>query len=91
MASFQGKTGWKRPRKREKKKLSFRSVSTLRVIENSKKIAKKILKIKKNHCAFISHQNRLEKAEKERKKKIIVPLRSYPAGWRKLKKNSKKI
>ena len=47
MASFQGKTGWKRPRKREKKKLSFRSVSTLRVIKNSKKIAKKILKIKK--------------------------------------------
>ena len=67
MASFQGKTGWKRPRKREKKKLSFRSVSTLRVIENSKKIAKKILKIKKNHCAFISRKNRLEKAEKWRK------------------------
>ena len=67
MASFQGKTCWKRPRKREKKKLSFRSVSTLRVIENSKKIAKKILKIKKNHYAFISRKNRLEKAEKLRK------------------------
>ena len=40
MASFQAKTGWERPRKREKKKLSFRSVPTRPEIENSKKIAK---------------------------------------------------
>ena len=46
MASFQVKTGWKRPRKREYKKLSFRFVPTRREIENSKKIAKKFKKIK---------------------------------------------
>ena len=40
MASFQAKTCWERLRKREKK-LSFRSVPTQPIIENSKKIAKK--------------------------------------------------
>ena len=44
MASFHAKTGWKRPRKRKKKKLSFPSVPTRREIENSKKIAKKLKK-----------------------------------------------
>ena len=39
MASFQPKTGCKRPRKRENK--NCHSVPTLCVIENSKKIAKK--------------------------------------------------
>ena len=61
MASFQAKIGWKRPRKRENKKLSFRSVPTRREIENSKKIAKKILKIKKYNYSFISSQNSMEK------------------------------
>ena len=42
MASFHAKTGWKRPRKRRKKKLSFPSVPTRREIENSKKIVKKL-------------------------------------------------
>ena len=46
MASFQTKTGWKRPRKRENKKFSFRSVPTRHEIENSKKIAKKFKKLK---------------------------------------------
>ena len=41
MASFQAKIGWKRQRKRENKKLSFLFVPARRVIENSKKIAKK--------------------------------------------------
>ena len=41
MSSFQAKIGWKRQRKREKKKLSFRFVPTRPVIKNSKKIAKK--------------------------------------------------
>ena len=40
MDSFQAIIGWKMMRKREKK-LSFRFVTTRRVIENSKKIAKK--------------------------------------------------
>ena len=44
MASFQAKIGWKTQRKRENK--NFRFVPTGRVIENSKKIAKKIKKLK---------------------------------------------
>ena len=45
MVSFQVKIGWKMPRKR-KKKSSVHSVPTRRVIENSKKIAKKFKKLK---------------------------------------------
>ena len=45
-ATFQAKIGWKRLRKRENKKLSFRSIPTRRVIENSKKIANKLKKLK---------------------------------------------
>ena len=47
MASFQGKIGWKKPRKRKNK--NYRSVpfrSSRREIENSKKIAKKFQKLK---------------------------------------------
>ena len=46
MASFQGKTGWKRLTKRGNKKLSFRLVPTQSAIENSEKIAKKFKKLK---------------------------------------------
>ena len=41
MASFQAKIDWKRSRKRKKKKLSYHSVLTRQVIENSKKREKK--------------------------------------------------
>ena len=44
MATFQAKTGLKRPRKRENN--NYRSVSTRYVIKNSKKIAKKFKKLK---------------------------------------------
>ena len=70
MASFQGKIGWKRPRKRKNinyRSVPFRSVPTQRVTENYKKIANKIQKTKKYYYGFISSQNRLEKAEKEKK------------------------
>ena len=67
MNSFQAKIGWKRMGKRENKKLSFHFVSTRCVIENFKKIAKKLKKLKKYHYDFISCQNRLEKSEKGRK------------------------
>ena len=67
MDSFQAKIGWKRMRKCEKKKLSFCSVPTRREIEFSKRIAKKFRKLKKYHYGFISIQNRLEEAEKNRK------------------------
>ena len=66
MASFQAKIVWKRLKKREIKIIvSFRSYST----DNRKfqKNSKIIQKIQKYHYGFISSQNRLEKAEKERK------------------------
>ena len=44
MNSFQAKIGRKTMGKRENKKLSFRFVPTLFVIENSKKITKKFRK-----------------------------------------------
>ena len=69
--------------KGEKRKLLFRFVFTQRVIENSKKIGKKIQKIKKYHYGFISSDNRNEKDEKEKKIKIIVPFRSYTKRNRK--------
>ena len=47
MNSFQAKIGWKRMRKRENKKLMFRFVSSRCEIENFKKIAKKLKKLKK--------------------------------------------
>ena len=66
MDSFEGKIGWRRMRKRENK--NYRSVPTRLLIENSKKNSKNIQKIKKKyHCGFISCQNRLEKAAKDRK------------------------
>ena len=47
--------------------MSFRFISTRRVIENYKKIAKKFKKLKKYYYDFISSKTRLEKAEKEKK------------------------
>ena len=49
MPLFQAKIGWKTQRKRENKNchsVPFRSVRTLRLIENSKKVAKKFKKLK---------------------------------------------
>ena len=68
MAFFKAKIGWKRLKKRENKYyrfVSFRSYPT----DNRKfqKNSKNIQKIQKYHYGFISSQNRLEKAEKERK------------------------
>ena len=55
MASLQAKIGWKRPRNR--KNIKYRSVPTQRIIEYSKKIAKKIQKTKQYHYGFILSQN----------------------------------
>ena len=51
MASFHAKTGQKRPRKKEKKNLSFHSIPTHLGIENYKKIAKKFNKLKNINMA----------------------------------------
>ena len=68
MTSFQAKIGWKRLTNRENKNyrfVSFHSYPTgNRKFQKNSKI---ILKILKYHYGFISCQNRLEKAEKERK------------------------
>ena len=63
MSSFQAKIGWKRQRKRENK--NYRFVPFLPYC--LKKILKKFKKFKKYHYGFNSSQNRVEKAEKERK------------------------
>ena len=63
MASFQAKIGWEMPRMRQNK--NFLSVPFLP--DANRKFQKKKEKILKNHYGFISSQNRLEKAEKERK------------------------
>ena len=69
MASFRAKTGWKMLRMREYKNyrsVPFRSVPTRREIENFKKIAIKLKKLK-NTIMDLSSQNRFEMAENERK------------------------
>ena len=66
MASFQAKTGWKRPRKRENNIIvPLRSYP----MRNRKfqKNSKKIQKINKYNYGFVSSQNRMEKTVKERK------------------------
>ena len=66
MASFQAKIRWKRLRKRDNKichSVPFLSGNT----KFQKRMARKLKNLKKNHYGFISIQNRLEKAEKERK------------------------
>ena len=59
----------KKERKREREKTKivfpFRSYSTGNIKFQKKR--KKNKKIKKYHCGFISTQNRLENAEKEKK------------------------
>ena len=66
MASFQAKTGWKMPGKREYKIIIlFRFYLTCN--RKFQKNSKKIQKVKKYHYGFISSENRLEKEEKERK------------------------
>ena len=68
MASFQATINWKRPRKRKNvnyRFVPFRFYPTLnRKFQNN---SKKIEKTKQYHYGFISSQNWLENAEKERK------------------------
>ena len=67
MAYFKAKNGLKRLRKGENNNyrfISFRFYPTRN--RKFQKINKKIQKIRKYHYGFISSQNRLENAEKER-------------------------
>ena len=67
MDSYPAKIGWKRVRKSENKNyisVPFRSYPKRH--RNFQKTSKKIQKIKKYRYGFISIQNRLEEAEKNR-------------------------
>ena len=86
MSSFQAKIGWKRQRKRENK--NYRFVPFL--LNCLDKIPKKFKKFQ-NTIMGSSHAKIGWKRLKKREIKIIVPLRSYPTGYRKFQKNSKKI
>ena len=90
MASFQAKTGCKRPRKRENK--NYRSAPFL--LDMKQKIPKKYKKIKKvqkYHYGFISSQKQGGKGGARDKMKIIVAFRSFPTRNSKFQKNSNKI
>ena len=67
MNSFQAKIGWKQMRNREIKIIvPFRSYPMCNR-KFQKKKSKKIQEMKIYYYGFISNQNRVEKAEKERK------------------------
>ena len=91
MDSFQAKTGRDRLRMREKKIFLFRSIPTRLGMGNSKKIAKKIQKIRKHRYGFFSSQNGTGQAENERKKNIFVLIHSNPTRNREFQKHSKKM
>ena len=71
VASFHAKISWGRPRKRGKKKQKQKKIVPMSSYptRNRKfqKIAKKIKKTKNHHFGNFSSQNKLGKAEKERK------------------------
>ena len=67
MAYFQAKIGWKRLRKRKNKNYHSVSFQLNGVVENFKKMGKKIQKIIKYHYSFISSKSRLENSEKGKK------------------------
>ena len=77
--------------KEKKYKLSFHSFPTRRVIENSKKIAKKIKKLKNTIVApFQAKIGWKTKRKRENKNFHSVPFRFYPTRNRNFQKNSKK-
>ena len=74
-----------------KEKMSFRFVSTRRVIENSKKIAKKLKKLKNTVMASFQAKIGWKMTRKRENKNCrSVPFRSYIMRNRKLKKKQLK-
>jgi len=60
-------------------------------MENSKKVAKNFKKLKKYHYGFISIQNTLEKAKKERKRKLSFGSDANRRVMENSKKEAKKF
>ena len=76
MASFQAKTGWKRLTEKIKIIVSFRSVPTRRVRENSKKRTKKFNKLKDTVLASFQAKigwNRLTNRENKNCRSVSFP------------------
>ena len=71
-----------------KEKLSFHFVHTRSVIENSKKMAKKLKKIL---LWLLFNPKYVGEGQEREEMKIIVPIRSYPTNNWKFQKNSNKI
>ena len=85
MASFQAKICRERTRKKERKKKSVRWVPTQPVIENSKKIAKKLKKLKNTIMTSFQAKISWEK-QRKREKKSFQQVPTWPEI-----ENSKKI
>ena len=82
MYSFQDKIGWKKMRKGKNKNyrsVPFRSVPSRRVIENSKKIAKKFKELKNTIMASFQAKTGWKRPRRrENKNYRSVPFRSVP-------------
>ena len=93
MASFKAKTGRDRLRMRGKKKLSFRSIQTWPEIGNSKKIAKKLKKLKNINTAFSQAKMGRERLRMREKKfsSWTIPTGLGRGNSRKIAKKLKKI
>ena len=65
LATFQANICWERPRKKKKKIILMSSYQTRN--RKFQKNSNKIQKFKKHHYGYSSSQNKLGKAEKERK------------------------
>ena len=92
MGYFRAKICWGRPRKGEKKIVPMSSYPTCN--RKFQKNSKKFQKIKKHHYGFSSSQNKLGKAEKERKQKLslcFVPIRHVIENSKKIANKFKKL
>ena len=82
--------GKRREREKIKIIIPFRSIPTQRVIQNSKKIAKKFKKLNNTIMASFHAKNRWKTQRKRENKNFhSVPFRFYPTRNRKFQKNSK--
>ena len=92
MATFQAKIGWKWMRKRENKNCHYISFLPEALLKIARKQQKNSKKTKIYHYAFISSENRLENAKKERIIKLsfrFIPIRLEIENSKKIAKKFK--